>query len=233
MHRGSFGIKPYSRIIHITLSLAEKQEDSQFFNKPLTNKGSLPKRLPQRIDKPVGCGVRGDVGVPPQTPAGGLPQPQSSSRALPCPGLVSVDSYGSLCASRKCPLGTRSPPSPCTPLLGRSPKGARVWWVISALALSFHLGLRPKTPSEGLEHEQEKNVQQKGRGSQATAHSVSKKSEVSEMPAVPFPEPHSQQSRGYAPRGSRGVLGRSPKWVRKAKVECRPQTFASFGAKPQ
>ena len=46
------------------------------------------------------------------------PQPQSSRRALPCPPLVSVDSYGSLCASRKCPQGTRSPPSPiwgCAP----------------------------------------------------------------------------------------------------------------------
>lgn len=63
------------------------------------------------------------------------PQPQSSSRALPCPVLVSVDSYGSLCASRKCPQGTRSPPSPKWELrakeewrqqtlipLGRSPK---------------------------------------------------------------------------------------------------------------
>ena len=121
-------------------------------------------------------------------PGRGLPQPQSSSRALPCPpvaqsrllryrlqprfrcpapgrfaasrqqatgltlpsALVSVDSYGSLCASRKCPQGTRSPPSPCTPFLGLRPKGDRVWWVILALALRTHLGLRPKPRASRL-----------------------------------------------------------------------------------
>ena len=39
---------------------------------------------------------------------------------------------------------------PCTPLLGLRPKGYKVWWVISALALSSHLGLRPKPRARGL-----------------------------------------------------------------------------------
>ena len=83
---------------------------------------------------------RGDVGALPQTPAGGLsPQPQSSSRALPCPCLVSVDSSGSLCASRKCPQGTRSPPSPCTPFLGLRPKPRASRLACSLLLLEMKL----------------------------------------------------------------------------------------------
>ena len=44
--------------------------------------------------------------------------------------------------------------------VGLRPKGYKVWWVISALALSFHLGLRPKTPRELLGYTQEKDVRQ-------------------------------------------------------------------------
>ena len=39
---------------------------------------------------------------------------------------------------------------PCTPLLGRSPKESSVWRVVLALALSSHLGLRPKPHASRL-----------------------------------------------------------------------------------
>ena len=55
---------------------------------------------------------------------------QSSHQALPCPLLVSLPTCGSLCASRKCPLGTRFPPVPI-PALGACgppvPRPRRKW----------------------------------------------------------------------------------------------------------
>ena len=83
-------------------------------------------------------------------PGRGLPQPQSSSRALPCPSLVSVDSYGSLCASRKCPQGTRSPPSPCTPFLAASPQGFKSLVGYLGFGLAHPFGATPQAPRELL-----------------------------------------------------------------------------------
>ena len=210
-------------------------------------------------------------------PGRGLPQPQSSSRALPCPpvaqsrllryrlqprfrcpapgrfaasrqqatgltlpsALVSVDSYGSLCASRKCPQGTRSPPSPCTPFLGLRPKGDRVWWVILALALRTHLGLRPKPRASRLARSPlllEVKLRKRGGGLRHLTEcfnklrpprfrgglSVSKKLVYGDL---------------FRPLSvlkplARG-LGRSPKWVRKAKAGRTRQTLAPLGRSPK
>ena len=111
---------------------------------------SAPNARRRSDDRQTHGRLRGMMRGSAPHPGRGLPQPQSSRRALPCPPLVSVDSYGSLCASRKCPQGTREPPSPCTPLLGLRPKDSRVCRRHSALDLRTHLGLRPKPRASSL-----------------------------------------------------------------------------------
>ena len=54
-----------------------------------------------------------------------LPQPQSAYSPLPWPVLASARHCGALCASRKCPLGTRFPSSPLGTRFPSSP--CRVW----------------------------------------------------------------------------------------------------------
>ncbi len=61
----------------------------------------------------------------------------------PRPPLVSVDSFGSLCASRKCPQGTRFPPSPPNEI--RTQRHAR--WVRKPCKARFPYAVsRPGAP---------------------------------------------------------------------------------------
>ena len=136
-----------------------------------------------------------------------IPQPQSSRRALPCPPLVSVDSYGSLCASRKCPQGTREPPSP-------------IW------------GYAPKPRARGLAMHR-KRMCSKGRGRGVCAAALQLIEKIVSRRMLPlFQRFISSKKRLRAKRLARG-LGRSPKWARKAKAEWHQQTLYPLGAKPQ
>ena len=123
---------------------------------------------------------------------------------------------------------------PCTPLLGLRPKDSSVCGLFSALALSSHLGLRPKPRARSL-----------------AANLLILENEAPEKGQYP-PTPHgffgitkgcgAHTRRGptfrrifvscSTPRNSRGVLGRSPKWERKVKARITHQTHDSLGRSP-
>ncbi len=83
------------------------------------------------------------------------PWRRSLGRWVTGQGICVCEGMGAAGALPQTPAGDNVP---CTPVLGLRPKGFRVWGLFSAVALSSHLGLRPKTPREGLEHGQDKNV---------------------------------------------------------------------------
>ena len=105
------------------------------------------------MKKPVG---EGDVGVPPQTPAGGsrnLNRRPGHCRARASFRLTPAFRFALRASAHRAQANLR-PPAPRS--LGLRPKGVRVWGRHSALALSPHLGLRPKPLARGLNSDKKK-----------------------------------------------------------------------------
>ncbi len=96
------------------------------------------------------------------------------------------------------------------------------------------MGLRPKTPREGLGYAQEKDVQQKvgpRRACVPRPFALSKNPWSIWRPLPLFRSNISSKKMLQAKGLARG-LGRSPKWERKAKAEKSPQTLALLGRSP-
>ena len=92
----------------------------------------------------------GDVGVPPQTPEGdsrNLNRRHGHCRARASFRLTPPVRFALRASAHRAHTNLR-PPAPR--YWGFAPRGDRVWGLFSALALRIHLGLRPKTPREGL-----------------------------------------------------------------------------------
>ena len=123
--------------------------------------------------------------------------------------------------------------SPAPRFWGFAPRGIEFLSPL-LMAPDSHLGLRPKPRARGLNSDRKRiDSERQGRGVCTAALQLIKKICDLLEKTAPFSGASLPAEGGSAPSASRGVLGRSPEWERKAKARQRHRTLNPFAAKPQ